>query len=98
MMRGYAESADCRAASCSTTSASPSSRRAGTATTARPGIGEDEPSATPFEVGSRVRHADWGDGVVQRYEADKMVVLFDDVGYKTLSVELVVEHELLEPA
>ena len=37
-------------------------------------------------------------GRVQRYEGDKMVVLFDDVGYEALSVELVVEHDLLEPA
>ncbi len=35
---------------------------------------------------------------VQRYEGDKMVVLFDDVGYKTLDVELVIEHGLLEVA
>lgn len=53
---------------------------------------------TPLEVGSRVRHAACGAGAVQRFEADKMVVLFDDVGYKTLSVDLVVENELLEPA
>ena len=45
-----------------------------------------------------MRHAEWGVGTVQRFEADKMVVLFDDVGYKTLSVDLVVAHELLEPA
>ena len=37
-------------------------------------------------------------GVVQRYEDDSMVVLFDEVGYKTLALELVVAHELLEPA
>jgi ATP-dependent DNA helicase RecQ len=44
-----------------------------------------------------VRHAEWGVGTVQRFEADKMVVLFDDVGYKTLSVDLVVANDLLEP-
>ena len=27
-----------------------------------------------------------------------MVVLFDEVGYKTLSIDLVVEHDLLAPA
>jgi ATP-dependent DNA helicase RecQ len=35
---------------------------------------------------------------VQRYERDKLVVLFDDVGYKTLAVDLVVEKSLLDPA
>jgi ATP-dependent DNA helicase RecQ len=36
--------------------------------------------------------------VVQRYEGDKMVVLFDEVGYKTLSVDVVTENGLLERA
>jgi ATP-dependent DNA helicase RecQ len=35
---------------------------------------------------------------VQRYEGDKMTVLFDEVGYKTLGVGLVLERGLLEPA
>ena len=30
------------------------------------------------------------------YEEDRMTVLFDDVGYKTLSVPVVKEHALLE--
>jgi ATP-dependent DNA helicase RecQ len=37
----------------------------------------------------------WGEGLVQRYEADKLVVLFDEVGYKTLAVGLVLERGLL---
>ena len=32
----------------------------------------------------------------QEYEDDKMVVLFDEVGYKTLSVDIVTERGLLE--
>jgi ATP-dependent DNA helicase RecQ len=35
---------------------------------------------------------------VQRYEGDKLVVLFDDVGYRTLADDLVVEKSLLERA
>jgi hypothetical protein len=36
---------------------------------------------------------------VQRYEQDRaVVVLFDDVGYKTLALEVVRERGLLEPA
>jgi ATP-dependent DNA helicase RecQ len=46
-----------------------------------------EPSTQPFPINSRVQHAQWGAGEVLRYEADKMVVLFDTVGYKTLGVE-----------
>jgi ATP-dependent DNA helicase RecQ len=52
----------------------------------------------PFALGTRVAHEQWGEGLVQRYEADKMVVLFDDAGYKTLDVELVRERELLREA
>ena len=44
---------------------------------------------------STVRHAAWGEGTVLRYEEDRMVVLFDEVGYKTLSVEVVRREGLL---
>jgi len=52
-------------------------------------------SVEPYPVHSTVRHPDWGDGMVLSYEADRMTVLFDDVGYKTLSVPVVVEQRLL---
>ena len=52
----------------------------------------------PFAVGARVRHGQWGEGAVQRYETDSMTVLFDDVGYKTLALSVVSERGLLEPA
>jgi ATP-dependent DNA helicase RecQ len=42
-----------------------------------------------------VEHAAWGKGLVQRYDGDQLVALFDTVGYKTLSVELVEERDLL---
>ncbi|MBV9468207.1 MAG: RecQ family zinc-binding domain-containing protein, partial [Abitibacteriaceae bacterium] len=49
----------------------------------------------PFPVNSQVAHKEWGEGQVLRYEADKIVVLFDSVGYKTLAVALVCENNLL---
>src|SRR4051794_20311355 len=53
----------------------------------------------PFALGARVAHPEWGEGVVQRYEHDRaMVVLFDEVGYKTLALDVVRERGLLEPA
>ncbi len=58
---------------------------------------EDEDNL-PFPINSRVVHEMWGVGMVLRYECDKMVVLFDDVGYKTLAVDVVTEQGLLEPA
>jgi ATP-dependent DNA helicase RecQ len=54
--------------------------------------------AGPYPVHSAVRHAEWGEGLVLSYEGDRMVVLFDDVGYKTLSVPVVQEQGLLAPA
>jgi ATP-dependent DNA helicase RecQ len=57
-----------------------------------------EPAAEPFAVGSRVAHGDWGEGVVQRYDDAAVVVLFDDVGYKTLALDVVLERELLRAA
>ena len=54
-----------------------------------------DPEAEPYPVHSTVRHPEWGDGMVLRYEADRMTVLFDEVGYKTLSVPVVVEQRLL---
>lgn len=49
----------------------------------------------PFAVHSTVRHADWGPGMVMGYEAERMTVLFETVGYKTLSVPVVTEQRLL---
>jgi ATP-dependent DNA helicase RecQ len=55
-------------------------------------------AAGPFPVHSHVRHGEWGTGMVMNYEEDRMTVLFDSVGYKTLSVPVVVEQKLLTPA
>jgi ATP-dependent DNA helicase RecQ len=51
----------------------------------------------PFPAGSRVVHAKWGGGLVQRYEEGEVVVLFDSVGYKKLGLDLVQERGLLTP-
>ena len=56
------------------------------------------PSDVPFAVGARVAHGQWGEGVVQRYDEDSMVVLFDDAGYKTLALAVVREREILDAA
>ncbi len=52
----------------------------------------------PFSISSRVVHSAWGDGLVMRYEGDKVVVLFDTVGYRTLALDLVIEEQLLRRA
>ncbi len=47
--------------------------------------------------GEAVAHEEWGHGVVQTVEDDTVVVLFDDVGYRTLSMPVVRERGLLAP-
>jgi ATP-dependent DNA helicase RecQ len=62
--------------------------------------GESVDSADrPFAVGAPVTHPEWGRGTVQTYEeGDRIVVLFDAAGYKTLALELVEDQRLLRPA
>jgi ATP-dependent DNA helicase RecQ len=49
----------------------------------------------PFPLHSTVQHRSWGSGTVLGYEDDRMTVLFDSVGYKTLSVAVVHKQSLL---
>jgi len=48
-----------------------------------------------FPVNARVRHVEWGEGVVMRGEADRVTVLFEQVGYRTLSLATTSEQGLL---
>jgi len=59
---------------------------------------EEDDGPRPFAIGTRVRHGQWGEGAVQRYDDGAVTVLFDEVGYKTLAVGVVEERGLLEPA
>jgi len=60
------------------------------------GGGAEEPEERPYGIGDRVRHRSFGDGAVHGYDGDKLVVLFDGSGFKTLSLELA--PRILEPA
>jgi ATP-dependent DNA helicase RecQ len=55
------------------------------------------PDELPFAIDARVEHPKWGVGTVTRYEDDRVVVVFDDAGYRTLQLDLVLERELLRP-
>lgn len=52
----------------------------------------------PFPLQSRVVHREWGPGMVMSYEDETVTVLFESEGYKTLSLDLVQQKDLLEPA
>jgi ATP-dependent DNA helicase RecQ len=58
-------------------------------------VPEPAPEDVPFPVETPVVHAEWGPGVVMRVEDDRIVVLFDEVGYKTLGLAAVQQHGLL---
>jgi ATP-dependent DNA helicase RecQ len=55
----------------------------------------DDDTERPFEIGAAVSHGEWGPGEVQRYDGDRVIVLFESVGYRTLDLELVSERGLL---
>ena len=96
MMRGYAETTGCRrqfllgyfgeqlpqpCGNCDTC-------EAGTAQTRHR---EDE----AFPINSSVNHREWGPGVVMSSEPDRLTVLFERVGYKTLARAAIEKQNLL---
>jgi ATP-dependent DNA helicase RecQ len=95
MIRGYAEVHDCRREYMLNYFGEEFDAPCGYCDNCEAGV-VSEKSAEPFPINSRVAHKRWGEGRVQRYEGDKMVILFDEVGYKTLVVDLVVEGSLLD--
>lgn len=102
MVRGYAETRRCRLQFLLAYLGEDGSPRCERCDNCRSGAAadEDEETATaepsPFVAEQPVHHAAFGDGVVMSVEGDEVTVLFDDVGYKTLSVPTLVEHDLLE--
>jgi ATP-dependent DNA helicase RecQ len=102
MMRGFAETQNCRSQVLLAYFGEVLKNRCGhcdncvngTAPKPQPAARRNE----PFAVHSRVEHGEWGGGLVMNYEDDRMTVLFDEVGYKTLSVSVVTERKLLTPA
>ncbi len=97
MMRGYAEVLDCRREYLLNYFGEPFEGPCGNCDNCDAGIVVKKNEAEmPFPLNSRVRHKEWGEGLVMRYEGDKVVVMFDTVGYKTLSIEIVTGNDLLE--
>jgi ATP-dependent DNA helicase RecQ len=97
MMRGFAETRSCRSQILLSYFGEQRRRPCGHCDNDVNGISEPPPpsAAEPFAVHTKVRHGEWGAGTVMGYEEDRMTVLFDTVGYKTLSVPVVVDQRLL---
>jgi ATP-dependent DNA helicase RecQ len=100
MLRGYAEDDACRRELLLTYFGEPFEPPCGACDNCEAGLSAGpgpDPADLPFPVDSRVRHKAWGAGRVLRYDGDRMVVLFDRAGYRTLSVATVLERRLLRP-
>ncbi|WP_405085155.1 RecQ family ATP-dependent DNA helicase [Microbispora sp. NBC_01389] len=95
MMRGYAETTGCRRRFLLEYFGEPYERTCGDCDTCRSGTAAAPASGDgPFAMHANVRHAEWGRGIVMSREQDRITVLFDSVGYKTLALGVV--DELLE--
>jgi ATP-dependent DNA helicase RecQ len=64
--------------------------------TAQAAFAAARPGATTYDVGADVVHRTFGPGSVVDVEGDTITVLFDDVGYRTLAVDVVERKGLLE--
>ncbi|MDT7649954.1 MAG: ATP-dependent helicase RecQ [Pseudonocardiales bacterium] len=104
MMRGYAETTDCRRRLLlgyfGEQVADPCGRcdncDAGRSTRPDP-AGSAEADAAGLGSEERVQHPQFGEGMVMSTEDDRVTVLFAEHGYKTLSLAAVQENALLEP-
>jgi ATP-dependent DNA helicase RecQ len=99
MMRAYAETTGCRRQFLLAYFGETLAEPCGNCDTCAAGTAQEQADAgsSPYALQSRVAHATWGEGVVMRYEGDRIVVLFEEVGYRTLSLEAVAARGLLEP-
>lgn len=96
MMRAYAETMDCRRKYLLNYFGEMYHAPCGFCDNCEAGIvSEENEQNERFPLNSTVEHAQWGEGRVIRYEGDSIVVLFETVGYKTLSMEIVNEKNLL---
>jgi ATP-dependent DNA helicase RecQ len=96
MMRGYDETTGCRRQYLRGYFGEQLTHPCRNCDTCEAGTAKEQPARDDeFPPGSSVRHATWGHGVLMSIEQDRLTVLFDDVGYKTLSLPALHEHHLL---
>ena len=99
MMRGYAETSGCRRRFLLAYFGEELAEPCGACDTCRSGsaarVDEARAADAPGEsegdwpVGARVRHEAWGEGGVVSDDGDRITVLFDEEGYKTLALEVI---------
>jgi ATP-dependent DNA helicase RecQ len=98
MMRGYAETTGCRRQYLLGYFGEQLPHPCDNCDTCDAGTAEQQPTHNnEFPLTSSVQHSDWGHGVVMSIDEVRLTVLFDGVGYKTLSLPAIREHQLLRP-
>jgi ATP-dependent DNA helicase RecQ len=96
MMRGYAETTGCRRQFLLGYFGEHLPQPCGNCDTCEAGTAQTEGADDgPFSINAGVRHREWGHGVVMSIEQDRLTVLFERVGYKTLAREAIEQHDLL---
>jgi ATP-dependent DNA helicase RecQ len=98
MMRGYAETTGCRRQFLLGYFGEQLDEPCGNCDNCSSGSAQEQDAVeddAPFPVETPVEHTEWGPGIVMRVEDDRLVVLFDEVGYKTLGLAAVTENGLL---
>jgi ATP-dependent DNA helicase RecQ len=100
MMRAYAETDRCRSAFLLAYFGADAGHRCGACDNCEAGTAPEEGQGAdvPYAVQDTVQHEEFGRGTVTDVEDDRVTVLFEDAGYRTLSVELVEERSLLARA
>lgn len=96
MVREYAETRRCRADFLLGYFGEPERERCGHCDNCLSGAATEQPEVEgPYAVGARVAHEEFGAGLVTDAEEDRVTVLFEDVGYRTLALAVVEEQDLL---
>jgi ATP-dependent DNA helicase RecQ len=99
MMRGYAETHRCRRqfllAYFGETLPAPCGNCDRCSAAASDDLSAPAVSDPSFPVDTVVDHRDWGPGVVISTDADRITVLFDDYGYRTLALAAIHDNDVL---
>jgi ATP-dependent DNA helicase RecQ len=98
MMRAYAETTRCRFDFLLAYFGEEADHRCGICDNCRAGVAAAVVTArnSTYPLHAHVRHMEFGAGTVTDMETDRITVLFDDAGYKTLSLETVESQGILE--
>lgn len=95
MLRSYAESSECRRALVLSYLGEPFTPPCGACDNCDAGRSSDGSATDEWQEGARVHHDRWGVGTVLQSSTDRITVLFDEGGYRTLSTALVAARSLL---